>query len=377
MKKYLITKNTTVILIFVAAFDLIVACNEQEKSANKLYHIYVETTFDTPKKIYVAEWVQDNMVVRDSAAIIARKAHISLANKGFYKIYFNNIADKKIVLDTSAVTINIDGSDAMPIFTTQNTATIHFDAIEHAYDQFQSASDDFESQYILYANLKNEDKARETDLKIQFLQTDFSQKIKNIINNANSTLVKAYGARFINMDIDFVYLDSLSDTFTASPDSNIYIVKNISNKILSVKKIQKGSLAPDFTLATYDGRQISLSDYRGKYLLLDFWASWCPPCRAQNPDLVILYNKYKSKNFDILSVSLDNDRDKWKNAVQHDGLSWTQVSDLNEWDSKVAQLYGVEAIPHTILIDTHGKILAKGIQPQELESMLQKLLLLN
>ena len=135
-----------------------------------------------------------------------------------------------------------------------------------------------------------------------------------------------------------------------------------------------GKSAPLFTQLTPEGKPVSLADYRGKYVLVDFWASWCGPCRAENPNLTKTYNEYKDKNFDILSVSLDDEkaRAKWLKAIAADQLAWTQVSDLKGWQSQAAILYHIEAIPQNFLIDPAGKIVAVNLRGDELRAALAR-----
>ena len=118
---------------------------------------------------------------------------------------------------------------------------------------------------------------------------------------------------------------------------------------------------------------MSLSDLRGKIVLVDFWASWCGPCRRENPNVVRMYNKYKDKGFDILGVSLDKTQDRWLQAIEQDGLEWHHVSDLKGWSNEVAQAYGVRSIPHTILLDQEGRIIARNLRGQALEEKLEEL----
>ena len=135
-----------------------------------------------------------------------------------------------------------------------------------------------------------------------------------------------------------------------------------------------GKPAPDFSLPDVNGKDISLASFKGKYVLVDFWASWCGPCRQENPNVVKAYNEFKDKNFTIVGVSLDKDKDAWQQAIQHDQLTWTQISDLKYWNSKAVDVFKFEGIPFNILIDPQGKIIAQELRGDALEARLKEVL---
>src|SRR5690554_3266195 len=141
------------------------------------------------------------------------------------------------------------------------------------------------------------------------------------------------------------------------------------------KKLVIGTLAPDFTQNDTIGNPISLASFKGQYVLLDFWASWCGPCRRENPNLVDAYNKYKDKNFTILGISLDrpDGKEKWIQAIHDDNLAWTQVSDLKHWNNEVAKLYGIRSIPQSYLLDPEGRIIATNLRGIGLHEKLAEL----
>lgn len=152
-------------------------------------------------------------------------------------------------------------------------------------------------------------------------------------------------------------------------------VKQIKKKLNQIKTTAVGNEISEINLPDVNGNPIALSSLRGKIVLIDFWASWCGPCRKENPNVVRLYEKYKDKGFDIYSVSLDKSKEGWLKAIDTDRLSWkSHVSDLQYWSSSVVSQFGIEGIPYTLLIDQNGKIIAKGLRGEQLENKLAELL---
>ncbi len=157
------------------------------------------------------------------------------------------------------------------------------------------------------------------------------------------------------------------------PKDNPQLRAQVQKQVNAAASRTIGAVAPEITMATPDGNMLNLSDLRGKVVLIDFWASWCGPCRRENPNVVRVYEKYKDKGFEILSVSLDRDKNRWLQAIQKDGLDWLHVSDLKQWKNEAAQLYGVSSIPYTVLLDREGRIIANKLRGAALEAKLAEI----
>lgn len=205
------------------------------------------------------------------------------------------------------------------------------------------------------------------------LQNSMPDAMEALIRNNSNQLMSAFLVTYFESAFDEYYdlYKTVRDSTIANYGNNDF-VKHVDSKVRSV--IAAGTEAPDIVMTDRNGKERLLSDLRGKVVLIDFWASWCRPCRAENPNVVRIYNRYHDKGFEVFSVSLDNNRDAWLKAIEADGLVWeNHVSDLRGWSSAGGRLYGISSIPATVLVDRDGKVLARNLRGQQLEQKLKEI----
>lgn len=216
------------------------------------------------------------------------------------------------------------------------------------------------------------------------MQVSLTRYVEQYIDTTKHLPNALFAISMLNPQAEKTFIDAfVSNISTRFPDSKLGtdFIEKYNEQTMAAEQEASNSLAPAvgtkapaLQLTNVDGKQVSLDDYKGKYVLVDFWASWCVPCRQENPNVVAAYKQYKNKNFTVLGVSLDDKKDKWMQAIEKDGLNWEHVSDLKRWESIVVRDFGIVAIPSNILVDPDGVIIARDLRQEALHSKLKEVL---
>jgi peroxiredoxin len=251
----------------------------------------------------------------------------------------------------------------------QDDFQIYLNEMERLQKEVKALHD----KYQAAMKVNNTGEADKAKIDYQALLDNSLVFIKNFVKERPKSVVSAYiTVQQLAPQIDEFELEEIVSKFPAEISTSEYVIQ-LKEQVQEKKKTSVGVLAPDFTMNDQDGKPFQFASLRGKIVLLDFWASWCLPCRQENPNVVKLYQKYHSKGLEIVGVSLDRTKENWLKGIKEDNLSWIHVSDLLFWKNAAARLYAVTNIPQSFLIDKDGKIIAKGLRGEQLEKKLAEL----
>ena len=291
--------------------------------------------------------------------------YLRLNNRDYFAQFF--LENEKIKIEANKDSLRdtkVTGSPTTDVFNE------YIDELNLLNEQVR----EYQQKYSAAMASGNQDEVDRIKIDVEATNENMTVFAKNFVKEHTSSIVAPFIALTqLVQQMDYPELKELVDLFPAELDASPY-TKQLKEIVEKKGRTAVGTPAPEFTMNDPEGNPVSLASFRGKYLLIDFWASWCAPCRQENPNVVKAYNEFKDKGFDILGVSLDRDKAAWLKAIDDDKLSWTHVSDLKYWKNEVAQLYGVNSIPHSVLLDPKGNVIAKNLRGQELHDKLKELL---
>jgi peroxiredoxin len=284
-------------------------------------------------------------------------------------------ADIRFFAKNGAITIKADSADPSNVEVRGSSAQVEFEEYKKQIDPVDKKNGELNNTgRNLFIAGKITEKIKDSLFAIHDqLEIEKQSIVAAFAKKHPASVVSAWAiANTFAYDPSLNTIEQLYGTLTASNRNSRY-GKAIKEIIESTKKTGVGQRAIEITENDVNGKPVSLSSFKGKYLLIDFWASWCGPCRAENPNIVKQYNAFKDKGFDILGISLDGNKDLWLKAIEADHLTWTEVSDLNSWKNSAAVTYGVKGIPFNLLLDKDGVIMARNLRAADLENKLKEI----
>ena len=368
-------------ITLLSCFIAIVACN-QTSSQSKGFTLKGKITNASGATVYLNKMEASGLTLTDSAKISDDgKFELSglVDEPTLYSLMINN---QNIVLALSNDAIDITG--ALPdfvnnyeVFNSEDSRSIK--SFVKNLIQTQTQSDAINKRFLeaQQKGTANIDSVREVLTK-EFGQitTAAATEQKAFVAKNKNNLAGVFGANYLNPRTDYDALKTLLEHLQKTKPTSKYTTQLASSlaPFAASQNVALGKVAPEINLNTPEGKLVALSSLRGKVVLIDFWASWCGPCRKENPNVVRIYSKYKAKGFEIYGVSLDKDMNAWKEAIAADGIGWVQVSDLKYWGSAAAKLYGVQGIPQTFLLDKNGIIAARDLRGAALDAKIGELM---
>ncbi len=301
--------------------------------------------------------------------------YISFENPGFYRLNFYGVQFIYLILNKDDLVVNVDGNNASGKANVTGSTELDqlTDLTQFLQNEFVSKQNILNQEFVNAKQSQDEILATEIQGEYMKLQEQKENAIKGKIDDMGTSLALLQAVNYIDKNKNFTFMDSVTQKLVAAYPNEPNIRK-MAEDVEKMRKLSIGMVAPEIALPGTDGEVVNLSSLRGYYVLVDFWAEWCKPCRLENPNIVRAYKKYNSRGFEIFGVSLDKTKVKWMKAINDDGLTWTHVSDLQGWKSEGAKIYNVSSIPASFLLDKDGIIIDKNLRGAALDKRLNELM---
>jgi len=326
--------------------------------------------------VYLQKRIEAPLITIDSAQITGGKFDLK-GTVDYPEVYYLTIPATKssvpFFIESKEITVNINTKEIDKTKIVGSKTQAEYDHYLDLVDQYNARIKESYQMYNAAVEVGDPEKTRYYDSVTSAIDQERERFSKKYVLENNKSFISPYIIYRNSWSYELEELEKSLNNFDTALSHSIY-TGFLNAYLATLKRVAVGQMYVPFSMADSGGTMVSVSGLIGQnYLLVDFWASWCAPCRAENPNIAALYNQYHDSGFDIIGVSFDSNRDRWLGAIKDDGLTWNHVSDLAGWGNKVGKLYGIRSIPSNILIDPSGKIIAKNIMGEELKMKLAEL----
>ena len=353
------------ILHLIVLLFILISCQNKNEKINeiKLTVNYIgdiegdevrlqKVSSDYSIELYKSENFNNNKIVFD----------ISILESTLFRLDILGKESIDLILNNTDVNVNIDNSSSEFKYTIEGSYdTDVLNNVRKIISTYKYDIRQINQKFIKASQEKNSKLVNELRYDANILKIDFEKFLKNYLRTVDNSLAVIITSDYLDIDNNISFWDSTLIKYRDNFSYNSYF-KSFEKKVNKIKSVSIGSVAPEIILSDTTGKDVALSSLRGKYVLLDFWAGWCGPCRMENPNILKNYVKYKNKGFEVYQVSLDRSRSDWVNAIKKDNLIWYNVSDLKFFQSEAASLYNIDRIPKGFLLDPNGVIIAKDTE---------------
>ncbi|WP_340153858.1 redoxin domain-containing protein [uncultured Marivirga sp.] len=298
---------------------------------------------------------------------------VDVTGPEFFQLNFYNNQVATLIVSEDDLKVVVDGADRNGKLEISGSKDMEYmTQLQDIMKKQQKEVEEINKEFMAARNAQDEEKMKNIQDDFLLMQEKKKENIKKQIEEMLPSLAAIQGMNFFNPNEDFEFMKKVADQIAAA-HPNSEMATFYKQQMDEMAKISVGAQAPNFSMPTPEGDTVSLKDFRGDYVLVDFWAAWCKPCRQENPNIVEAYSKYKDAGFQILGVSLDKKREDWLKAIEVDNLQWTQVSELKFWQTPIVQEYKINGIPYSLLLDPEGKIVAKNLRGERLHEKLAEI----
>ena len=361
----MLKKRLSNVIAYLIILTTIFSCDNYTKEANKIIlsvEISGDSEYDEVRLQKVNSDYSIELVKTGNFQDKTLEFEIFVSESTLYRLDFIGRSSIDIILNDTDVSVLINDNEGLFKYDIEGSPDTNIlRSISSKISDYRSEIRELNIEFISANEERNIQLINSIRESVSFKKNQFELSLKEFLRSVDKSLAVLIFSDYLSIDENVVFWEGIYNSYFDEFKSNSYFI-NFENKLKKIKAVSVGSIAPEIILNDINGKPISLSSLRGKYVLLDFWAAWCRPCREENPNILENYNRFKDQGFEVYQVSLDRNKEDWLRGIEQDKLPWINVSDLKYYQSEAAVLYNINKIPSAFLLDPNGIIIAKNIE---------------